>query len=98
MKRCKCLFYLDLCFYELVGFNFNLVSFFVQWVFKLLAMVIICCCVMHFFDFLCIFLFDMGFGASSSVRNINLTTEKLQTNYHAFKADHDVVGVFFQAL
>jgi hypothetical protein len=53
---------------------------------------------MHFFDFLCIFLFDMGFGASSSVRNINLTTEKLQTNYHAFKADHDVVGVFFQAL
>jgi hypothetical protein len=53
---------------------------------------------MHFFDFLCIFLFDMEFGASSSVRNINLTTEKLQTNYHAFKADHDVVGVFFQAL
>jgi hypothetical protein len=40
----------------------------------------------------------MGVGASSSVRGINLTTKKLQTNYHAFEANHDVVGVFFQAL
>jgi hypothetical protein len=44
------------------------------------------------------FLFDMGVGASSLVRNINLTSEKLQTNYHAFEANHDVMGVFFQAL
>ncbi len=57
-------------------------------------MVIICYCVMHF---LCIFLFDMGLGASSSVRDTNLTIEKLQINYHAFEANHDVVGVFFQA-
>jgi hypothetical protein len=98
MRRCRCLFYLDLCFYELVGFNFNLASFFVQWVFKLVAMVIICCCVMHFFAFRCIFLFDMGVGASSLVRDTNLTIEKLQINYHAFEANHDVVGIFLQAL
>jgi hypothetical protein len=53
---------------------------------------------MHFFSFLCIFLFDMGVGASSLVRYTNLTTKKLQTNYHAFETNHDVVGVFFQAL
>jgi hypothetical protein len=53
---------------------------------------------MHFFAFCWIFLFDMGVGASSSLKDINLTTEKLQTNYHAFEANHDVVGVFFQAL
>jgi hypothetical protein len=53
---------------------------------------------MHFFAFLCIFLFDMGVGASSIVRDTNLTTKKLQTNYHTFEANHDVVGVFFQAL
>jgi hypothetical protein len=40
----------------------------------------------------------MGVGASSLVKNTNLTTKKLQTNYHAFEANHDVVGVFFQAL
>jgi hypothetical protein len=40
----------------------------------------------------------MGVGASSTVRDTNLTTKKLQTNYHAFEANHDVVGVFFQAL
>jgi hypothetical protein len=40
----------------------------------------------------------MGVRASSSIRDINLTTEKLQTNYHAFEANRDVVGVFFQAL
>ncbi len=97
MRRCRCLFYLNLYFYELVGFNFNLTSFFVQWVFKLLAMVIICCCVMHFFAFWCIFFFDMGVGSSSIVRNTNLTIEKLQTNYRAFEANHDVMGVFFQA-
>jgi len=37
----------------------------------------------------------MGVGASSTVRDKNLTTEKLQTNYHAFEPNHDVVGVFF---
>jgi hypothetical protein len=40
----------------------------------------------------------MGVGASSSIRDTNLTIEKLQTNYHAFEANHDVVCVFFQAL
>jgi hypothetical protein len=40
----------------------------------------------------------MGVGASSSVRNTNFTIKQLQTNYHAFEANHDVVGVFFQAL
>jgi hypothetical protein len=40
----------------------------------------------------------MGVGASSSVRDTNLTIEKLQANYHAFEANHDVVGIFFQAL
>ncbi len=40
----------------------------------------------------------MGVGASSLVRYTNLTTKKLQTNYHAFETNHDVVGVFFQAL
>jgi len=36
----------------------------------------------------------MGVGSSSIVRNTNLTTEKLQTNYHAFEANYDVMGVF----
>jgi hypothetical protein len=40
----------------------------------------------------------MGVGTSSLVRDTNLTIEKLQTNYHTFEANHDVVGVFFQAL
>jgi hypothetical protein len=40
----------------------------------------------------------MGVGASSLVRDTNLTTENLQTKYHAFEANHDVVGVFFHAL
>jgi hypothetical protein len=40
----------------------------------------------------------MGIGASSSIRDTNLTTKKLQKNYHAFEANQDVVGVFFQAL
>jgi hypothetical protein len=53
---------------------------------------------MHLFSFLFIFLFDMGVGASSSLRYTNLTIDKLQTNYHEFEANHDVVGVFFQAL
>jgi hypothetical protein len=39
----------------------------------------------------------MGVGSSSIVRNTKLTTENLQTNYHAFEANHDVMGVFFQA-
>ncbi len=95
MRRCRCLFYLDLCFYELVGFSFNLISFFVQWVFKLIATVIIFCCVMHCFPFWCIFLFDMGVGASSLLKDTNLTTEKFQTNYHAFETNHDVAGFFF---
>jgi hypothetical protein len=40
----------------------------------------------------------MGVGASSLVRDTNLTIEKLQINYHAFEANHDVVGIFLQAL
>jgi hypothetical protein len=39
----------------------------------------------------------MGIGTSSSVRDTNLPIEKLQTNYLAFEANHDVMGVFFQA-
>jgi hypothetical protein len=38
----------------------------------------------------------MGVGTSSAIRDTHFTTEKLQTNYHAFEANHDVMGVFFQ--